>query len=1707
MNIPYAPLDFPRSIVYNGSSESERFLLESISEYTKKQEENEMKNIFKKTLSLIIVSMMVMTLLPAGIAIAETTHDMSTPGTLTIAASGGDYVITGTTAADKIVIAPNYIGTITLQGTSISAAGHPIEVGADAEVTFVLDGANALTSTATGANYASAIKINAGAEVIIKAITPGNDASGSLTANGGGVGAGINVMKDSALTIESGTIVANASGAGSSDGYTPASAGIGGAAMSGGYGSITINGGYVTAKGGTTTTASGGGGAGIGNSGIGWRVAPGTNLNFGDITINGGTIIATGGTGNTSGGSGAGIGMGGTNEIYPIGNMGICTGRIIINGGNVTATGGNGGNRTAAGIGGGSANDGQDLLLPDIIITGGTVTATAGAGAGSGSAGIGTGGSRNATINNIIITGGTVKATGSFTGAGIGTGWSGGNTNPQTGGGGANPNNGMVKNIILLGGDITARSGPGGNVNDRAPAIGQGSYNTAETGNNSINIVIGTTVKIVDLAATRDIGGRKTNVAGSINQTINSIILLPGANISYVEASDGITPKAGTPKFGAANAIFSLTETANTNIGVQDTLPAGATISTLNVATDTGTASAKTDFSGYTGLAAIDAILTGHSLDAVFSSLALGLVDDTGTDYNFTTQMVPTADVEFSAVGYTSDTKLIAEMSTSPINVLLTSTSTPPVTTQARVVFDYNGGIDGSGKRFSEVSGDAGDPYTIPTINKTGYTHTGWAATTPSGTFGAADTVETYTAQWTAIPYTVTFTTSADGAISGTATATIDYDAAVASIPATATPNAGYYFTGWKLGTGIYDAEAVKAYIVKGNITFEAQYAREEKATVIFDYAGGTDGTRGYALMSEYPGTALTPPPNPTKTGYDFAAWSAVPAATFGAAGSTTTYTATWTIKTYTVNFAAGTNGAIAPAAHSETTVHGANVSTVPTVTPNTGYVFSGWELNSTGKIYSSDAVEAYAVTAATTFTATYTDAENATVIFDYNGGDILGVSSSHVNGKAGAAYSVPTGMSKTGYTFNGWNIDPIPTTFGAAGSITTYTAQWKIKEYTVTFDKGAHGTMIPAVFTQQVNHGGTVTSPIPTLTADSGYTFQGWCLDATGDIYSDDAAAAYVVTGDSDFIAMYDEMPATVVFDYNGGAVSGASSSTLSGKAGTAYTTPVPTNTGYTLAWSTAPTEIFGAPGSVTIYTAVWTPIPYSVTFAAGANGTISGTTTATVNYDASVTSIPATVTANTGWVFVGWELGTTGNIYSTDAVKEYVVKSSVTFTAVFARSDKATIIFDYAGGTDGNGAYIVLQDYPGETPAIPTGISKTGYTFDGWDTTVAVFGAVGTTAIYTAKWIPVSYTVTFSEGAHGIMTPNPAAEVVNHGAAVTSVPVISPFSYWSFLGWSANGSSTYYSSDDVLAMPITGDTAFEAQYKATVINNVSTGSAGSPYSTARLIVKGIDSGTGNEIYNQSVTTIVGKTETVKAPEIKGYELIDGAADTETIAIKRGDNEVVFRYKSTTATQAPPTPPVPTSTPTPDASGWKNVFTDVKSGEWFYEAVKYVNENGLMNGTSGTAFAPDMNITRGMLVTMLYRAEGEPKSAATNPFTDIAGGQWYTEAVVWAAENGVVNGYGDGTFGPNDNITREQFALILYSYAKWKDIDVSASADLLSFSDAEAVSDWAKTAMQWAAASGLIQGRGANMLAPTGNATRAEAAMLMMRFIEGVLK
>ena len=248
------------------------------------------------------------------------------------------------------------------------------------------------------------------------------------------------------------------------------------------------------------------------------------------------------------------------------------------------------------------------------------------------------------------------------------------------------------------------------------------------------------------------------------------------------------------------------------------------------------------------------------------------------------------------------------------------------------------------------------------------------------------------------------------------------------------------------------------------------------------------------------------------------------------------------------------------------------------------------------------------------------------------------------------------------------------------------------------------------------------------------------------------------------------------------------------------------------------------------------------------------------------------------------------------------------------------------------------------------------------------------------------------------------------------------------------------------------------------------------------------------------------GKTVTITLSPDKGYKL-----DKLTVTDGSGKTVSTTKKSDTVYTFTMPASQVKVnvsyvkedSAVTEPTTG----FSDVAASAWYADAVKYVVDKGMMNGVGNGKFAPDGTTSRGMIVTVLYRLEGEPAVSAAS-FTDVAADAYYAKAVAWASANGIVTGYGNGKFGPNDAITREQFAAILYRYAQYKKYDVSVgeNTNILSYNDAQSVSSYAVPAIQWACGAGVMNGS-SGYLTPKSGATRAQAAQLLMNFCENVQK
>lgn len=266
-----------------------------------------------------------------------------------------------------------------------------------------------------------------------------------------------------------------------------------------------------------------------------------------------------------------------------------------------------------------------------------------------------------------------------------------------------------------------------------------------------------------------------------------------------------------------------------------------------------------------------------------------------------------------------------------------------------------------------------------------------------------------------------------------------------------------------------------------------------------------------------------------------------------------------------------------------------------------------------------------------------------------------------------------------------------------------------------------------------------------------------------------------------------------------------------------------------------------------------------------------------------------------------------------------------------------------------------------------------------------------------------------------------------------------------------------------------------------------------------------------GGTINGEYPTTYTKGTVTVLPTDVTkpGYTFlgwftayIGGVQVRQIEATETGDKTFYARWHKTVLPPPPVTPGTPV-TPARPAAPVGLPFADVSGSDWFYNDVRYVYEKGIMDGTGADRFSPNAPLTRAMIVTILYRMAGSPSVSGSSDFTDVAAGKWFAKAVAWAAANGIVNGYGSGLFGPNDPVTREQLAAILYRYAVYGGMTaVTLEENLGSFADTAQLSAYAIQAMNWAVGQGLINGSGSNLV-PKAQATRAQVAAIIHRYLE----
>ena len=498
--------------------------------------------------------------------------------------------------------------------------------------------------------------------------------------------------------------------------------------------------------------------------------------------------------------------------------------------------------------------------------------------------------------------------------------------------------------------------------------------------------------------------------------------------------------------------------------------------------------------------------------------------------------------------------------------------------------------------------------------------------------------------------------------------------------------------------------------------------------------------------------------------------------------------------------------------------------------------------------------------------------------------------------------------------------------------------------------------------------------------------------------------------------------------------------------------------------------------------------PTEYTIAVKTDGNGTASASHAKAI----VGTEITLSATPDKGYHLKEWQVESPAGLVITNN-KFLMPSSDVEVKAIFEKdAPPAPTEFTITVKTDGNGTASASPDKAvAGTEIRLTATPNTGYHFKEWqvmsggvtikdDKFTMPSANVEVKAIFEkdAPPAPTEFIVTF-DGNGG--TPS-VGSMTTTNQKLTSLPSASRSGSYSFDGWYTEKSG---------GTKITTATVFSA--KTTVYAHWTyTGGGGGGYNPpVTYYTLRFETGGGSDVpsVREAYNTYIDLTKYV--PTWRGHTFIGWYTERSLMNKVSG----VYLTKDMTV-----------------YAGWRvdenpgtgaNPFTDVSEKDWFYGDVMFVYENGLMLGTSKTLFSPHGTATRGMMATILWRMEGSPAPKGKNSFTDVEAGKWYADAITWTAENGIFAGYGKDKFGPDDPITREQLAAIFYRYADYKGYDLTVKGNLDKFKDADKITDYAKTAMQWAVGSGLVKGKSGNLLDPQGTATRAEIAAMLHRFIE----
>ncbi|GHU70841.1 hypothetical protein FACS189450_05930 [Spirochaetia bacterium] len=765
------------------------------------------------------------------------------------------------------------------------------------------------------------------------------------------------------------------------------------------------------------------------------------------------------------------------------------------------------------------------------------------------------------------------------------------------------------------------------------------------------------------------------------------------------------------------------------------------------------------------------------------------------------------------------------------------------------VTFNKNNTDSGSTEADPDtaVVSDGGTVNLLPIPPaRTGYTFDGWnTAANGSGTaFDATTAVRadiTVYAKWTINTYTVTFdknNTDSGSTEANPETASVTHGGTV-TLPATDPARTGYTFGGWNTAANGSGTVFNAATAVTADITVYAQWTINTY-TVTFDKNGGDTDASPTSATTTYGGTVSLPTP-PTRTGYAFGGWNTAANgsgtafdATTAVTGNITVY-AKWTINTYTVTFDKNNTDSGSTEANPNTmgpVIHGGTVG-LPARPARTGYTFGGWNTAADGSGTVFDATTT--VRANITVYAQWT-INSYTVTFNKNGGTTEASPASATTTHGGTVTLPTTDPTRTGYTFFGWNTaangsgTAFTATTAVSANITVY-AKWTAITYTVTFDKNG-GDTDASPTTKPVTVPATTIDALPTTAPTrTGYTFGGWntAADGSGTVFD----ATTTVTGNITVYAQWTINSYTVTFDKNGGDTGASPASATTTYGGTvSLPATAPTWTGYTFGgWNTAANgsgTVFDATttvtGSITVY-AQWTANTYTVTFDKNGGDTGASPASATATYGGTV-SLPATVPTWTGYAVGGWNTAADGSGTVFDATT--TVTGNITVYAQWT-INSYTVTFDKNGGTTEASPASATTTHGGTVSLPTTDPTRTGYTFDSWNTAAngsgtafdATTTVTGNITVY-AQWTANSYTVTFDKNNtdSGSTEASPASATTTYGGTVTLPTTVPTSEAYTFTGWNtaANGSGTVFDATTTVSANITVYAQWTPHFKFTV-------------------------------------------------------------------------------------------------------------------------------------------------------------------------------------------------------------------------------------------------------------------------------------------------